>query len=424
MHGYEIFSLPPAIHRPALRDFPPGCGLGDFDISPKQDLEVVMNGGTVRKIGIVSEYYYPHLGGVTEHVHYFSRELLRRGYEVVLLTGDQGVDPEHPVPPSLRIVRFGKAYPVYSNGSFAKVTLGWGLGRQIRRVLEHERFDLIHIQSPLTPVLPLLFQKYTNTVTVGTFHTYFDSVRCFRVFGRALQGYMERLDGLIAVAPSCVEAMGRYFEADYTIIPNGVDTDWFGRPSGKIEKYNDGISNILFLGRLDPRNGLDILLKAFPRVLDRWPHTRLLIVGDGPLRLFYENLAGPLLNRSIFFEGQINQARPRYFATSHVFCYPAAKASFGITLLEAMAAGTPVVATDNRGFRDIIRHGINGLLVAEDHPAALADTLVKILRDKQLAVKLAEEGRREAGRYSWSHVTDQILGYYEDVYQKKRGMPF
>lgn len=377
-----------------------------------------------RKIGIVTEYFYPHLGGITEHVYYFSKELAKRGFETVILTGYKGDEGSLDLPENLRIIHLGRSVAIFSNNSYGKVTVGWGLGKRVKKVLAEEKFDLLHIHSPLMMTLPMLFEKYTDTVTIGTFHTYFDSTIFYSLWRNVMQRYLDKLDGRIAVAPSCIEAMSRYLEGDYTIIPNGVETSWFANPAGKIEKYNDGIPNILFLGRLDPRNGLDALLEAFPHIEKKMPRVRLLIVGDGPMRSFYEEKAGLFLNKKIFFEGQIDQNRPDYFATSHVFCYPATKASFGITLLEAMSAGTPVVATDNRGFRDIIRTGINGLLVPENHPVALAETLLKVLKDPALAKKLSEEGRREAERYSWAKVADQVLSFYDEIYRKKKGVPF
>jgi len=382
----------------------------------------------MRKIGIVTEYFYPHLGGITEHVYYFSKELIRRGYDVVLLTGYEGIeDIPVPLPPSLRVLRLGRSIPIFSNHSFGKVTIGRNLGQRIRKVLEEEKFDLLHIQSPVMPMLPILFEKYSKTVTVGTLHTYFDSfgsLLYYRMFRNLIQRYLDKLDGLIAVSPSCIESMNRFFNADYRIIPNGIDTDWFANPKGFIDRYRDGSPNIFFLGRLDPRNGLDALLSALPLVLAKLPNARLIVAGDGPLRLFYEKRAGRLLGKSVFFEGQINEERPQYFATSSVFCYPANKASFGITLLEAMAAGRPVVATDNKGFREIIDHGVNGLLARPDDVASLADALVRVLTDAALSETLIRNGRATARKYSWVEVTDKILAFYNDIYAKTRGIPF
>jgi len=379
----------------------------------------------IRKIGIVSEYFYPHLGGITEHVYYSAKELVRRGFEVVILTGFVGEKDHVEIPKGLRIVRLGKSVPIFSNDSYAKVTIGWNLGGKIKKVLEEEKFDLLHIHSPAIMVLPCLFGKYTNTVTVGTLHTYFDHVLLFRLFKKQLQAFLDKLDGLISVSPSCIEAINRYFRpAPYTIIPNGVDSAWFSKPSGKISKYDDGIPNVLFLGRLDPRNGLDFLIESFPFVLKKRPEARLIIIGDGKMKHLYERMSGALLGKSIFFEGAINAQRPDYFATSDVFCYPANKASFGITLLEAMAAGVPVIAADNRGFRDLIRDGETGLLVSQEKPENLAHAILRVLEDKSLAKKLKENGLKMADDYSWSHVMDRVLKFYDDVYLRVRGVPF
>ncbi len=380
-----------------------------------------------QKIGLVSEYFYPHLGGITEHVYYYARELLRRGFEVTLFTGYQGEDPGIPPLSGLKIVRLGRSIPIFSNHSFAKVTLGWNIGAKIQAALRDHPVDILHIHSATMPMLPLLFQKYSRTTTIGTLHTYFDSSLFYRLFHRPIQGYLDALDGIIAVAPSCISAMQRYFTFEagsYRVIPNGVDIDWFSKPSGRLEKHAAPRPTVLFLGRLDPRNGLDILLQAFPIVLQSIPHARLIIAGDGPLRAMYEEQAKAYLNRSVFFDGPIRDLRPDYFAASTVFCYPATKASFGITLLEAMAAGTPVVATDNCGFRDVIDSGKTGLLVPQDNPAALAKALTDVLGNPVLAHSLAARARAKVEAFSWSSVTDQILAYYDEILSRKKRVSF
>lgn len=381
----------------------------------------------MRKIAIVSEYFYPHLGGITEHVYHFSKELIARGFDVTLITGGDQTPSDVELPTGLTVLRLGRSVPIYNNHSFGRVTIGLKLGKKVQDILKHECFDLIHIHSPVMPTLPLLFQKYSNAVTVGTFHTYFDTFTSFayyRVFQKYAQAYLDKLDGVIAVSQSCIDSMDKLFCAKYRIIPNGVDVNWMSSPGGTIRRYDDGHLNVLFLGRLDPRNGLDDLLKAFPQVLACVPNARLIVVGDGPDRFYYEKQAGDLLGKKIFFEGQINGSRPEYFATSHVFCYPATKASFGITLLEAMAAGRPVVATKNRGFQDIIADEVDGLLVKPQNPTALAQSLIRVLQDKVLAVRLAKNARQKVERYSWGNVTDQVLAFYNQVYQRKQGIPF
>lgn len=377
-----------------------------------------------RKIGIVSEYYYPHLGGITEHVYYFADECLKRGYEVVLLTGYEGQLASVPKPAGLRIISLGKTLPIYAVGSFARVTLGFKLKARIRRVLDQEKFDLLHIHSPLNPVLPFLFQKYSKTVTIGTIHAYFKSFWLYGFFKRLFQRYVDKLDGVIAVSPTSVKSFSLYFTAPYRVIPNGVKTEWFAKPRGLVNEFQDGRPNILFLGRLDPRNRLKVLIAAMPKVLEKIPDARLIIVGDGPVRPVYEKQAKLLADRHIFFVGQKNEERPDYFALSHVFCYPANHASFGITLLESMAAGCPVVATNNAGFQDVITDGYNGILTKQDDPEALAKALVDVLTLPALRKRLVAHGLETAQSYSWSRVTDQVISFYDEVFIKKTGQSF
>lgn len=381
----------------------------------------------MKKIGIVSEYFYPHLGGITEHVYFYSKELVKRGYEVVLLTGYEGEEFGVPIPEGMRIVRLGKSVPLYINNSFAKVTLGWNLGKKIRRVLEEEKFDLLHIHSPLFLTLPMLFLKYSDTVTVGTLHTYFDSIgprTLFRTFQGLIQRFFDKMDGVIAVSEACKKALDPYLKGDFAYIPNGVDTEWFANPKGKIAKYNDDSPKVMFLGRMDPRNGLESLLDAFPSVVQRLPQAKLIVVGDGPMLPFYKEKAGDLSGRNVFFEGQINGNRPEYFASCDVFCFPAKIAAFSVTLLEAMAAGKPVVGTDNFGFRQAIESGKNGLLVPPEDNAALSGALLQLLQDRETAARIAKNGQEWVQNISWSRVTDRILEFYDQVYQRERGRPW
>lgn len=381
----------------------------------------------MKKIGIVSEYFYPHLGGITEHVYFYSKELVKRGYEVVLLTGYEGETTDVPIPEGLRIVRLGKSVPFYMNNSFAKVTLGWNLGKKVRRVLEEEKFDLLHIHSPLFMTLPLLFLKYSETVTVGTLHTYFDSVGprfFFRAFQKFIQRFFDKMDGVIAVSEACKKALAPYLKGDFAYIPNGVDTEWFANPKGKIEKFDDETPKVMFLGRMDPRNGLESLLDAFPAVVERLPAAKLIVVGDGPMLPLYQEKAGALNGRNVFFEGQINGNRPEYFASCDVFCYPAKIAAFSVTLLEAMAAGKPVVGTDNLGFRQAIENGKNGLLVPPEDSGQLAKALLHLLEDRETAARIAKNGQEWVQGISWSRVTDRILDFYDQVYRRERGVPW
>ena len=360
------------------------------------------------RVALVTEYYYPHLGGVCEHVHFLARELRARGHVVDIITSRmKGAQP------APNFIQVGRSVPVYSNGSMARVTVGLGLRRKLRRVLREGAYDIVHVHSPLTPGLPRLAIEESEAPVVGTLHTYFEGSFLYRVFNRTVQGWLDELSAVICVSRTAVAAHERYFTADWTIIPNGIDLGMFRpdvpRPAAMVATAR----NILFLGRLDPRNGLQTLIAAFQQLTPRQPNARLVVVGDGPLRGHYERLAAG--NPNIVFVGAVTDERPGYYAHADVYACPTTKASFGITLLEAMACATPIVCSDIVGFRDVVTHGREALLVPVDDADALATALGRVLSDCALHDRLGAAGRARAAQYAWPAVTDQIVGVYERV---------
>jgi phosphatidylinositol alpha-mannosyltransferase len=370
------------------------------------------------RIGIVTEYYYPLLGGISENVHNTRRQLEKQGHEVRIITSAHGGSRPGPdaggAGTERGVIRIGRSVPIYSNGSFAHLTLGLGLKGRLRSILEEERFDLLHLHSPLVPTLPLMALHGSGTPLVGTFHTYFESsLICSALNGR-LQRAVDRLDGQIAVSGTCIEALGRYFTLDARIIPNGVDTDEFNPAVKPLEKFADGRPNLLFLSRFDPRNGLRLMLEAFEIVKAEMPGVRLIIVGDGPLKSYYRRFVPKSHADDVHFEGRIKDARARYYASCDVFCSPVMKASFGVTLLEAMAAGKPIVATENRGYRELLDRDV-GILTPPDDPATFAGAILALLGDEKMRREMGASARRKAMRYSWDAVVRDITEYYEEI---------
>ena len=360
------------------------------------------------RIALVTEYYYPHLGGVCEHVHFFAREARRRGHHVDVITSHIPGAEEQP-----HVIRLGRSQSVYCNGSQARITVGLRLRRHMRDVLRRGRYDIVHVHSPLTPVLPILAIEEADCPVVGTFHTYFDRSVGYTVARRFFQKRLEMLSAAIAVSRSTTVALERYFDADWRIIPNGIDTDVFRPnvppPPGVVRD----VPTILFLGRFDPRNGLSALIDAFRRIKGRRRRARLLVVGDGPLREHYYKQANG--DPDIVFAGAVLEGRPSYYAYSSVYACPTTKASFGITLLEAMACETPIVCSDILGFRDVVVHEREALMVPSGDRVALADSLVRVLDDTGLAMRLGASGRRHSLDYSWARVTSQVLEVYTSV---------
>jgi phosphatidylinositol alpha-mannosyltransferase len=360
------------------------------------------------RIALVTEYYYPHLGGICEHVHFFAREARRLGHHVDIITSNMpGATPE------AHVIRIGRSQTVYANGSQGRVTLGLSLRKNLRRLLSRGDYDVVHIHSPLSPSLPLLAIDEASSPVVGTFHTYFERSRLYGLSRRLLQRKLESMSAVIAVSHSTTVALNRYFEANWTIIPNGIDLDLFHADSPPPPGISRDVPTILFLGRFDPRNGLATLIEAFKKVRGRRREAKLVVVGDGPLRQrYYKAAAG---DPDINFVGAVLSSRPSYYAHSSMYACPTTKASFGITLLESMACETPIVCSDILGFQDVVKHEREALMFPSGDRDALADALVRLLDDETLRARLGKTGRQMAQQYGWPTVTEAVLDVYTAV---------
>src|SRR5690348_9988127 len=370
-------------------------------------LPVVRDDRSLR-IALVTEYYYPHLGGVCEHVHFFAREARRRGHHVDVITSHIPGAADQP-----HVIRLGRSQPVYCNGSQARITVGLGLRRQLRGVLRRGSYDIVHVHSPLTPVLPLLAIEEAESPVVGTFHTYFDRSVGYTIGRRYFQKRLDMLSTAIAVSHSTTVALDRYFDANWKIIPNGIDTDVFN-PSAPLPRgFPRDVPTILFLGRFDPRNGLSTLIDAFRHVKGSVRDAKLVVVGDGPLRDHYYRVAGG--DPDILFVGAVLEGRPSYYAHSSVYACPTTKASFGITLLESMACGTPLVVSDITGFRELIAGGAEAVLVPKDNPLAWAHATNALIEDPARRAVMGAAGLAKAAQFAWPRIAERVLEVYRRV---------
>ena len=371
------------------------------------------------RIGIVTQAYFPIHGGVTEHVHHTAIELEKRGHEVTIITANFNRDDKKY--DSHRVRRIGFDVTLPSNGAFCNVTFGFRLAEQLRELEREKKFDLVHIHSPVDPILPLIATKTIQAPKVGTFHTYMESSLGFEISQHFTMKIFQRLAGRIAVSAAARDFFNRYFPADYRIIPNGVDMERFHPDIARLEKYQDGMLNILFVGRLDPRKGLKYLLKAMPIVAAAVPKARLIIVGGGALREYYRTFVTDEIRDRVKFEGFVSAAvLPNYFTTADLFIAPATQGeSFGIVLLEAMASGVPIVASNITGYNTVLNDGQEGFLVPKENPLRLAEKIIELLRDSELRQRLGKQGCQTARQYSWPKVTDRIEAYYHEVLGRK-----
>jgi phosphatidylinositol alpha-mannosyltransferase len=364
------------------------------------------------KIGIVSPYGYPHPGGVNEHVRHAYEAMRRMGHDVWIITSKYGKERED----EGRVIRLGTGYAFPANGSMGRVTLGWRFKQQARDLLAEHRFDILHFHEPFVPFLSPTVLDQSDTVNIATFHAFGGFSPSYWV-GKWFAGRLnDKLHGRIAVSGAARHFISRYFPGDYRIIPNGVDLDRFA-DAEPFEELRDGTVNILFVGRFEERKGLIHLLRAYHRLRKRHVDARLLIIGSGPKQREYRRFVGLRQIRDVEFLGRVSDdAKARYFASADIFCAPATgQESFGIVLLEAMAAGVPIVASDIHGYKNVVQRGVQGLLVEPRNHRALAAALYRLSSDADLRHRMGEEGRAKAPEYSWDRVTEQIVDFYREI---------
>jgi len=239
-----------------------------------------------------------------------------------------------------------------------------------------------------------------------------------------LKRWARKLDGRIAVSKPALEFASKYFPGDFDIIPNGVDVEHFSPDVLPIADFCDGKVNILFVGRLEKRKGLSYLLKAYKRVKQEISDSRLIIVGPGTrLRHKYEKQVMLEGIKDVAFVGHTSYDElPRFYKTADIFCAPATSwESFGIVLLEAMAVGKPVIASNIDGYASVVTHGVDGLLVPPKDEEKLAQALISLIRDESLRQQMGTKGRLKAQNYSWEHVARRVLDYYTRVLSESAG---
>jgi phosphatidylinositol alpha-mannosyltransferase len=362
------------------------------------------------KIALVCPYDFAHPGGVANHITFLYKELLKTGHEVRIITSYSGNSASLE---NKDIIPIGKPVSVPSAGSVARITLSPMLSSPVKAVLEREQFDIIHLHDPLYSTLTLTVLRHSKATNIGTFHAFQKTRIPYHLISPLFQGAFNRLHGRIAVSEPAKSFISGYFPAEYNIIPNGIDFKRFSTPLPPIEKLRDGKLNILFVGRAEKRKGLNFLLEAYPSIKREVPQSRLVIAGP-ETRQKYEPMARKMALEDVVFTDYVpNDDLPAYYQTCNVFCSPATGGeSFGIILLEAMAASRAIVASDIDGYASLMSNGVEGLMVPPKDTTALANAVIELLKDGKKRREMGERGLHKAERYSWSNIAKTINEYY------------
>lgn len=367
------------------------------------------------KIGLVCPYIYPESGGVAQHVRFLYENLRMRGHDVRIITASHG--PQRASEGD--ILRIGVGFSMPTNGSVGTLTFSPRYLGQVRQLLARERFDLLHFHEPFVPFLSLFLLRESRSVNVATFHAYAGFSPSYELGSRVMRGHAARLHGRIAVSAAARHFIDRFFPGDYKVIPNGVDVGRFAA-AVPLSRWQDGVPNVLFVGRLEPRKGVLDLLKAHRILRKTGSGNRLLIVGSGPQEREARRYVATRGLQEVEFLGRVSDAeKAQLFRTVDVFASPATGGeSFGIVLLEAMAAGAPIVASDIHGYKGVVRRGREGLLVPPHEPKELAKGIARLLGDPELRAEMSGAGRLRAETFSWPRIAGRVEDYYGFVIRR------
>lgn len=358
-------------------------------------------------IAIVSPYSWAHPGGVNNHVEGLAGQLLAGGHRVTIIAPDEGAVPE-----GADFATAGRSVPIPANGSTARLALFGGVARRVAEALCSGAFDIVHVHEPVVPFVSTSAIAAARCRLVATFHAASEGGSAAYWLGEKAYGnYVRRIDARIAVSEPARALANRYLPGDYTIVPNGVDLSRFAPVDGSQSTH---APQVLFVGRSEKRKGLSVLLEAFPGVCESVPGVTLKAIGSGLDAGEIKGRVPPGLRDRVEVLGFVsNEELPAHYAAADVFCAPALGGeSFGIVLIESMACGTPVVASDIPGYSAVIGQAGGGVLFANGDAAACARELSGLLNDPQRRQSLREKGLEGVGAFAWEKVARQV----EDIY--------
>lgn len=354
-------------------------------------------------------YAWDAPGGVQVHVRQLAEVLLERGHDVLVLAPSSRRADEAFVRTVGRPVRIPYA------GTVAPICFSRSSFRRIRRLMRVFEPDVVHVHEPFTPSTAMLAVFASPAPVVSTHHAHLARSRLMELSAPILRSVQLRLSARIAVSRAAAAFLSRALPGEVEVIPNGVDLARFAEPGPAMDGL-PGERRILWVARLDRQKGFPVMVRAFARLAAELDDVTLVVAGEGRDRSALGLLSDDDRRRVVVLGTVPHADLPAFHAAADVFVSPAiGQESFGITLVEAMAAGLPVVATDIPGYREVVTDGVDGLLVPPDDPFELSQALRRVLTDPDLASSLAAGGRRRAEGFSWDVVAPRIEAVYGRV---------
>ena len=361
------------------------------------------------RIGMVSPYGWDTPGGVQVHIKELAENFIEKGHHVSVIApvSDESLPMEE------WLVNAGRPLSVPFNGAVAKVLFGPLATSRVRQWIAQGDFDVLHIHEPVVPSLSLLACWSAEGPMVATFHASSPKQKALSAVGPILEPVLEKLGARIAVSEMARKTLTDHFTTDAVIIPNGINNS----------HYRDAIPNpawsgphtLGFLGRFDEnRKGLDVLLKALPQIVKKYPDTRLLVAGPGDAEAALKKMDASLRSRVHFLGRLTDVEKQTFFASIDAYVAPNIRGeSFGIILAEAMAAGAKVVASDIQAFAAVLSNGASGTLFKNGESKDLARAILEVFANPQHAETLAQNASRAAEEFDWAKVAEDIFHTYE-----------
>lgn len=374
------------------------------------------------KIGLVIDDHMARPGGVQEYVRGLYRYLLQHGHQAVIFSSAGGYPAD-----DLRVIPLGSALPLQGSGSTTSIPLTLASPSELRRLLAREACDLLHIMAPYSPTLSGRLLVQSDAAHVMTFLVAIEPGLYRQLLGalaRMQQRSLRRFHARIALSTTAAETAQALYGGSYTLIPSGVDTAQFRPDVPPLAGLGGAGPNLLYVGRLERRKGVADLVRAFARLQRQYPDLNLIIGGDGPERAALEQLAAQLQLERVRFLGYVPAADlPRLFAAADLFCAPATYAeSFGIVLIEAMAAALPIVAAANAGYAGLLAAHPGNLLVPPGDDRAMAGAIAALVEQPVYRRSVGQRNRVAAARYSWATVGAELVQLYERLIAARLSM--